>query len=77
MSENVFYFIVILLLISGFCSVFAVIRIAKDRNYDLKRWTFYAIYLNVFALIYLLVKRDRQENSITSNSEKDIDLDNR
>lgn len=77
MSENLFYIIALLLLISGLCSVLAVIKIAKDRNYDLKRWIFYAIYLNVFALIYLLVKRDRQETSITSNSEKDIDLDNR
>jgi len=55
MSENYLYTIVFLIGAIGVCSAFLVIKIAKERDLDLKRWIFYAIYFHVFALIYLLL----------------------
>jgi hypothetical protein len=38
---------------------YLVIRLANKRNLEWKRWVFYAIYLNIFALAYLLLTSEK------------------
>ena len=58
MDERYLYILLFLIFTISICSVFIVIKIAKNRKLDLKRWIFYAVYFNVFALVYLLIRQD-------------------
>ena len=56
MGDNYLYAIVILIGFIGVSCVFIVVKIAKERELDLKRWIFYGVFFHVFALCYLLFK---------------------
>jgi len=62
MGENYPYVIVFLIGIIGVCSAFLVVKIAKERKLDLKRWIFYGVFFHFFALCYLLLKGDKQNH---------------
>ena len=57
MNTGILFIILCCVILINTLSAIISFRIAKRKNLDLRRWIFYGFYFGIFALLYVIFKK--------------------